>query len=279
MEEKYIKDLDKIINKFILQSKKFVEYVCFPYGLIDLAVANQLTTKFIYDFEYFAFTKSTKTLVSIRTLLKVGNNEDAMILLRSVFENYLSTRYLHENSDMNNIKDFIINPINVAFSFYNINQEGQVVNRDKEIIGELKNPSVFKTGQDKKYYYNFYDVLSRYAHCNYGTIECYKEDGMYSVDKVSDRLLIRLYVIFVFTKLFELIVTVEGEDFPDKRTERTCYKLVEVSIELQKEIIDFLREEYRSNNNGKLKFHSKKMREMLKQMKKSLAEEIGSIKK
>lgn len=277
MEDKYIKDLDKMINKFILQSKKFVEYACFPYGLIDLAVANELTTKFVYDFEYFAFTKSTKTLLSIRTLLKVGNNEDVMILLRSIFENYLSTRYLHENSDMNGIKDFILNPINVAFSFYNINQEGKVENREKEIVGELRNPKEFKLGKDKRYYYDFYDILSQYSHCNYGIIDCYKEEGMYSISKVSDRLLIRLYVIFVYTKLFELIVTVEGEDFPDKRTERTCYTLVADSIKTQKEIIDYLREKYKNIHDEKLKYHSKKMREMLNDMKKSLFEELGSL--
>lgn len=102
---------------------------------------------------------------------------------------------------------------------------------------------------------------------------------MYSIGKESDSLLIRFYIVFIITKMFELIVTVKGEEFPEKRTERTCYKLVEDSIELQKEIINSLIEEYRNSNNENLKFHSKKMREMLKQMKKSLSEEIGSIKK
>lgn len=124
MEDHYIKVLEKLINKFIFQSKKFVGYACFPYGFFDLSVYNELTPRFIYDFEYFAFTKSTKTLLSIRSLLKQGRNEDVMILLRSIFENYLSTRYLLEETENNAIRDFIVNPINVALSFYNINQEG-----------------------------------------------------------------------------------------------------------------------------------------------------------
>lgn len=81
LDAKYITDLDKLINRFIFQSRKFVDYACFPYGLVDLVVHDQFTTKFVDDFEYFAFTKSTKSLISIRTLLKNGNNEDAMIIL------------------------------------------------------------------------------------------------------------------------------------------------------------------------------------------------------
>jgi len=277
--DQYVKQLDKLMNRFILQSDRFVDYACFPYGLLEYGQTKKLSQKFVYDFEYFAFTKSTKTLKSIRALLKNGHNEDAMILVRSIFENYLSTRYLHEGNDENPLEAFIINPINVAFAFYNISKTGEITNRDKQKVGEILNPSKFKMGKDKKYYSDFYAVLSLYAHCNFGIIDHYKEGGLYSIRKVNDNLLIRFYIVFVFTKLFELVVTVEGEDFPNKRVEKTCYKLVEDSIELQRQIIDALREHYGNNDKEELKHHSKRMRDMLNEMKKSLSEELGSLNK
>lgn len=84
--------------------------------------------------------------------------------------------------------------------------------------------------------------------------------------------------MFVFTKTFEHIVTVEGEDFIDNRTEIECYKLVEESIKFQDKIIPVLIDEFKSDNE-QLKFYYKRMREMLKVMKKSLREELGSVKK
>lgn len=279
MEELHIKKLEKLINRLLFQSKNFIDYACFPYGLIDFNNTKELNNKFVYDFEYFAFTKSTKSLLSIRKLLKSGLNEDVMIILRSIFENYLSTRYLHENLDETNIQEFIVNPINVAFAFYNIDEEGFIFNRDKDIVGKIKNPSSFKMGRDKKYYSKFYKVLSEYAHCNYGLVGFYKDKGLYSIEKINESLLIRFYVIFIFTKLFELVVTVEGEDFPNDKVEKNCYQLVKDSISLQAVVIDFLRERYKQNEAEELKFHSKRISDMLNEMKKTLSEELGSVDK
>lgn len=42
----------------------------------------------------------------------------------------------------------------------------------------------------------------------------------------KDEYLVRVLVLFVCTKTFESMVTVEGEDFLDKREEKLCYELV-----------------------------------------------------
>lgn len=80
----------------------------------------------------------------------------------------------------------------------------------------------------------------------------------------------------MYTKLFENIVTVEGEDFFNQREEKECYKLV-------KELTEFVYVElgrlstYNSKTaNEELNKH---MGKMFKNMKKSLEEEIGSINK
>jgi len=100
MEKTYsqeiIKAADKLINKYIFQSDKFIWYACFQYGEAHTRMLGEKSIRYAYDFEYFAFTKSAKTLISIRNLLKLNHNEDVLILLRSVFENYLASRYFSE---------------------------------------------------------------------------------------------------------------------------------------------------------------------------------------
>ena len=85
-----------------------------------------------------------------------------------------------------------------------------------------------------------------------------------------------ILVLFVYAKLFESIVTVEGEDFFNAREEKECYKLV-------KELIKFVYEELGklSNYNSKTANEelNKHMKKMFKNMRKSLQEEIGSIDK
>jgi len=71
----YLEELDKLINKFILRSKEFIEYSAFPFGTFDAIGYGEVNSKFTYDHEYFNFTKSSKTLISIRkfvTYLKLN---------------------------------------------------------------------------------------------------------------------------------------------------------------------------------------------------------------
>lgn len=118
-EQMYIKQLDKLINSFIFESRKFIEYAAFLFGTTDLVAYNYKSSKLVYDFEYFAFTKSTKTLMSIRNLLKLNHNEDVYMLVRSIFENFLSCRYAQETE---NIDSFIFNPVNVALAYITWNE-------------------------------------------------------------------------------------------------------------------------------------------------------------
>ncbi|MDO6657372.1 DUF5677 domain-containing protein [Anaerobacillus sp. 1_MG-2023] len=275
----YINEINKIIKKFIFESRKFVQYSCFPYGLHDLLIIKEKNTKLVYDFEYFSFTKSTKSLISIKSLLDESQNEDAMILLRSVFENYLSTRYFQEHPDR--IDDFISNPVQIALGHYIVNEGGMIVNRDKVQVGKQSHgPSTYKLGKDKTYFTRFYDILSRYAHCNYGIIDHYIDMPTYTYSKENNPLLIRIFVIFIFTKLFESVVTVEGEDHKDERSEQSCYQLVKDSLSLQNELFSYLIVYFKSNNEHEyLRFQNKHMKELLKSMKKSLHEPLGSIDK
>src|SRR5699024_112971 len=134
------------------------------------------------DHEYFAFVKSTKTLISIRQLLKLNHSEDVMILIRSIFENYLSCRYLNKNEE--EVDNFLSIPINIYFANYIVEKDGVVVNRDKKEVGKRQGPANLIIGKDKRYYYLFYDFLSTFTHSNFGVAECYLDGNfLFTIEK------------------------------------------------------------------------------------------------
>src|SRR5687767_11875300 len=51
------------------------------------------------DFFYYCITKSAKSLLAINHLLEKGLGEDAQILLRSAYENYLAISFLSANPE------------------------------------------------------------------------------------------------------------------------------------------------------------------------------------
>jgi Family of unknown function (DUF5677) len=272
-----IQQLDKLINKFIKRSKDFINYAAFPYGTFEFQQYKVKSSKFTYDHDYFAFVKSTKSLVSIRALLKLKHNEDVLILVRSIFENYLSSRFLNENEDK--IDDLVINPINIFYANYIVLDEGKIVNREKEVVGQQLNPATFKIGKDKGYYYNFYGYLSSFSHSNFGIAEYFlNQHILFTVEKDNDPCLTRFFTVFVFTKIFEHVVTVEGEDFINPETEKICYDLVKESLLYQDSLIPSLIDSYQLEDEHTKHMH-KRMRKMLKDMKKSLREELGSVDK
>ncbi|MFS0864766.1 DUF5677 domain-containing protein [Sediminibacillus sp. JSM 1682029] len=278
----YVNELNKLINQFILRSKKFVEWSAFSYGAADLLRQAEPNNKFTYDHEYFNFTKSTKTLISVRSLLKLGHNEDVLILVRSIFENYLSSRYLNENEG--DFKEFTLVNLKLFNKEYIYDSEKNVIrDRNGALITERLNPNKFKIGDDKKYYSIFYDLLSSVGHSNFGISNLYLDEGLgFTIKKNNYPVVTRFFVVFVFTKLFEHIVTVEGEDFYDLREERLCYELVKDSLvyqdQLLLQLIDAVTKESATNPN-KPNYFNKKIKEMFKGMRKSLREELGSVKK
>lgn len=48
VQQLYVKEMDKLINRFILRAKKFVEYSAFPYGAADLLRRPEATNDFIF---------------------------------------------------------------------------------------------------------------------------------------------------------------------------------------------------------------------------------------
>lgn len=269
---------DKFINRFLLRANKFVEYACFQYGAYNRAISGIPDSNYISDFQYFVFFKSTKSLYSIRKLLDLGHIEDVFILLRTMFEGYLASRFIDEEYNDDLLRDFIFVPQLIARRKI-IFQDNVAKDREtKELIEYIqRNPSQMKLGKDKNYFSDFYAYLCNYAHCNFSILPCYLDDNnMFTLYGKTNEYLARILVLFVYVKIFESIVTVEGEDFINKREESECYNLViEATIYLYNELDKFSKYECKEVNPEL----NKHMKNMFKEMKKSLKDEIGSVKK
>lgn len=269
---------DKLINKFILRARKFVKYACFQYGKYNYTISKEVNASFISDFQYFVFTKSTKSLESIRTLLKLGHTEDVFILARTMFEGYLASRYIDEMYEDTLVYDFILFPQLISQRKIICDKEETRIRGTNEIVNYLqRNPSDMKLGKDKKYFYELYGYLCDFAHCNFST-NCYYIDDydQYTCDNIINDYLVRIIVLFIFTKTFESIVTVEGEDFINQTEEKECYMLVKESTKFLYGELDYFSKYSCENVGDELNKH---MKNMFKEMKKSLKEEIGSVKK
>lgn len=272
------KQCDKFLNRFLLRGKKFIDYACFPYGLYNATLKGEPDSNFVDDFQYFVFTKSTKSLISIRELLRIGNIEDVFVLLRTMFEGYLASRFIDEEYTRELLNDFIFIPQLIAARKV-IYQDDKVVQRDTyELIEYIqRNPSQMKLGKDKTYFYDFYAYLCNYAHCNYSIVSCYLDEySLFTCERRDNAYMAKVLVLFVYTKLFESIVTVDGEDFLNKREETECYKLVREATIFLNDRLDEFSKYISKSTNDELNKHMKKL---FKNMKKSLKEEIGSLKK
>lgn len=278
MQKECIKECDKLINRFLLRGNKFVEYACFQFGVYNVAISGKPDAHFISDFQYFVFTKSTKSLRSIRELLKIGAVEDVFILLRSMFEGYLASRFIDEKYEDDLLNDFIFIPQLIAQKKVIYQNEMARVRDTNEFIEYIqRSPSKLKLGKDKDYFYEFYGYLCNYAHCNYSILPCYLDKNhMFSCDERINEYMARILVLFVYTKIFESIVTVEMEDFINKREEKECYTLVkDATLFLYEQLDDFSKNDSKDAN----KELNTSMRKMFKAMKKSLKEEVGSVDK
>lgn len=81
--------------------------------------------------------------------------------------------------------------------------------------------------------------MCQYSHCSFGALPNYYKDGMITLYADGQQLLIYILSIFVFTKIYEGVVTVNGEDLEDN--DRIYYNLAYDSLELQFKILEFLR--------------------------------------
>lgn len=258
--DEYIEKSKKILNRFLFLSNKFCEEVCNLDGLPEILLNlgdnedSKINPKVSYDYDYFAFAKGTKTLYAIRELLNADKaySEDVFVLVRSILENHIFSRYVREHIDNKQeikkvIYDTIVAPVGTVFSYYVYDRNFKTsVDKDGNIIGKNPSPYSIVSPNDRTYYSCLYGFLSRFAHCNFSVILNYIDDdyAMFNIDKKNDILLAYVVSIFAFTKLYEGVVTVNGEDLGDRVEERKYYDVCYDSLEYQNNVLDFLIDYY-----------------------------------
>ncbi len=208
-----------------------------------------------YDYDYFVFAKSTKTLMAIRELLNCKEHcftEDCFSLIRSIFENHILSRHLRENIDIVSgeakkqlIKNFISAPLGLTFDYYSKRSRFEIVSKDNEVIGKEITPKSVASTFDREYYSLFYPFLCQYTHCSFGVATDYYGESGYTAQKDNgNKLLAYALALFAFSKVYEGIITVDGEDFIDKKHMKQCYDLAYDSLEFQIRLFDALIEYY-----------------------------------
>lgn len=255
----------KLINRYIDVSRKMFEVIGVPDGLMNILITIEHTqsldkkdlydSRISYDFDYFVYAKSTKTLMAIRRLLNCCEHcytEDCYTLIRSIFESHLMSRHLRENVDTlcnvekeKLIKQFIMAPLGESFDLFYKNKKREILSKDNEIVGKEISPKTVASDFDKGYYDLFYPFLCQYSHCSFAVASDYLGKGGFTANENNgNKLLAYTLTLFVYSKVYEGIITMEGEDFYDRKHMIRCYDLAYDSIELQMELFNYLIDHY-----------------------------------
>lgn len=265
--ENLINKCKRLINKYIITSNRLLDVICVPDGLMNILISidcsNEIrqedlyNIRLSYDYDYFVFAKSIKTLISIRELLNCKTfclTEECFSLIRSIFENHILSRRLRERIDTNSeedriqlIKDFISAPLGLTFDYYHKSDRVNIVSRDNKQIAKEVTPKSASSEFDNKYYGFLYPFLCQYAHCSFGVAADYLGKGGFTVNNDNEnKLLAYALSIFSFSKVYQGVVTVNGEDFIEKKHMKRCYDLAYDSLEFQMILFDALIEYYNS---------------------------------
>lgn len=307
-----LKECQKLINRYILTSNRLFEIIGVPDGLMNILIGVELSleiseddlydVRLSYDYDYFVFAKSTKTLMAIRKLLNCKEHcftEDCFSLIRSIFENHILSRHLRENIDIVSdeekkqlIKNFISAPLGLTFDYYNKGGRLKIYSKDNELVGEEITPKSVASPFDREYYSLFYPFLCQYTHCSFGVATDYYGESGYTAQKDNgNKLLAYALALFAFSKVYEGIITVDGEDFVDKSHMKQCYDLAYDSLEFQMRLFDALIEYYNNipiTQNQKvmqyyvgkeeINFSNQKIAKMLSALKDALIDpELSSL--
>jgi hypothetical protein len=126
------------------------------------------------DFFYYCFTKSTKSLIAINLLIRAHLGEDAQILLRSTYENYLAASFLFANPTR--LDDLVEKKIGAHTGYFKhpVNSKGR---KDRRRIVDPRSGQVIpfdvpiaemvSTGrypEDKDVHWPLYAFLSEHVH-------------------------------------------------------------------------------------------------------------------
>ncbi|RUR73894.1 DUF5677 domain-containing protein [Chlorogloeopsis fritschii PCC 9212] len=207
-------------RRLSLQICLFQEIV-FEYGTVDAIVENDFSQEIVvHDYVFYCFTKACKSLMAVSLLLDNRLPEDAMILLRSVYESYLHIVYVLKNPER--IDDFVQKKIGLytgrfkhPVSKKRNKMSNQVINSETGEISNygigmstLVNGSNYKF--DKEVHTVIFPFLSEHTHPNMIASGSYRKDDIYySYWQASNTLQSTFFAVYISTLILSEALTFE----------------------------------------------------------------------
>lgn len=271
-----IEEYDSFYSRLIMHSKRFIKEHARASGSFQKVLNGEGDVRFLNDYRYFTFTKSTKTLIGIYELLRLGNYEDVLTLSRMIFECYISERYFDDKYGHSVLNSMVVIPKALSDGLFYYN-DGAVVRRDTNDTLDFSflEPGALYLGKDKSYSPLLYSFLCEGTHCNISQFDSFLDENrgcvLYSEKNAQAAHFIPL---FVFSKLFENVVLLESTKYSDKEEEKECTDLL---IELTEFMIDRMEKSCEKNVEDALvgTVSVQTVRKMIN----SLSEQLGRVDK
>ena len=174
-------------NEFYFESLKiardvvdFFNYLISTYGEVKVIKYGNNNKNFernkYHDFIYYCFTKSCRSLYASIELAKSNFREDSLMVLRTVYENYLHIAHVLNNP--HKIQEYVAQPVGISTGKYNykIDEHGKKYYNivvDSETKKEYKHGTSNYTrakfsinNHDIKVHQYIYNYLSEHIHPN-----------------------------------------------------------------------------------------------------------------
>ena len=198
--KKYEKRLLNSLEKFLEKGTMIVNY----YGLQDPHGDHR------NDFVYFCYSKSTKSLKSISILINNDLHEDAMSLVRTIYENYLYAKYCLQFP--HSINNFVMYALGKDAGVYIRPSRGKLLNSDGQQItdyAELNLSELAKKLGEGPIHTKIYNYLSDFTHPNFALIDAFLEKGRFTINKGSYKYDVLIYSLYCYLKLTEVVMILE----------------------------------------------------------------------
>ncbi|MED0708837.1 DUF5677 domain-containing protein [Aneurinibacillus aneurinilyticus] len=212
-----IKILKRMLKLYIELNKQIVDVQAL--AVVPAKRASNLPVNDLdieEDFIFFCFSKFTKTILAIDKLIKSGFYEDALILTRSNYENFINSKAVVINPKMiDHLVEYKLGLIN--------EKKYKFVNKRKSIIANIETNAeiqyintiskIAKKSKEQDTYRIVYSYLCDITHCNIITSGYYRNGIQYSYELKNEIALYNalLWSVFLNIKFYNVLIV--GEIF------------------------------------------------------------------
>lgn len=232
--------LDADIRRWLGSAEAHCQAIVENYAL-PLAILNDSFESIyvINDFFYYCFTKSTKTLAAINMLLDDGFGEDAQILVRASYENYLAIAFLAAHPER--LDDLVTKKIGLKTGDFEhpVTPAGR---KDYRKVVDLETgetlpfslsvaemSALTKYPEDLVVHQLLYGFLSEHCHAHMMASGNYRDPSnrRYVVFNLSQTLQAKVYALYVYTlSISELARFQKLKAVHRDRTKRTLRRAI-----------------------------------------------------